>query len=66
MKRDGGGGSKFDLIVNIFFGIDIFSSGVEKLFLGGGVEKLLGGGEGLRDFGGLRNFRGGLGNFRGD
>ena len=68
MRRDGRGG----LIVNIFLGSEIFSSGVQ--IFSGGVEKFSGGAEkfsggGLRNFrgGGLRNFRGGGGgltNFR--
>ena len=37
------GGGYFNLIVNRFFGIEIFSSGVE-IFSGEGVEKFSGGG----------------------
>ena len=60
-KRNKMGGG---LIVNIFFGVEIFSSGVViflrglRNFLGGGVgvfEKFSGGGGG---WGGLRNFWG--------
>ena len=64
MRRDGrrGGG----LIVNIFLGSEIFSSGVQ--IFSGGVEKISEVGAGLRNFflgGGLRNFRGGFEKFSG-
>ena len=69
MKRDEGLG----LIVNIFWLIEIFSSGVEifsgrvEKFSGGGgvVEKSFEGG-GVRNSGGFRFFREGLRYFRRD
>ena len=47
MKRDSGGGGGVGLIVNTFFGAEIFSSGVQ--IFSGEVEKFSGG---LKNFGG--------------